>query len=79
MRTTLHSRLKLNYKILLEEKSKIYPRTGKSIIESLQKTMYTRLTMKEVTDLTFFLKIHPRTDLEWVTGSDLFNLEQGVA
>ena len=79
MRTTLHSRLKLNYKILLEDKSKIYPTTGKLIKESLQKTMYSRLTMCEVTDLTLFLGINKRTDAEWVTGSDLFNLEQGVA
>ena len=78
MRTTLYSRLKPNYKILLEDKSKIYPTTVKLIKESLQETLYSKLTICEVTDLTFLLEIE-RTDKQWWTGSDLFNLEEYVA
>ena len=79
MRTTLYSRLKSEYKILLEEQSKIYPTTGKSIVESLQKTLYSKLTICEVTDLTFFIGPIERTDKQWWTGSDLFNLENLLA
>ncbi len=78
MRTTLYSRLKPNYKILLEDKSKIYPTTVKLMKETLQKTLYSKLTICEVTDLAFLLEIE-RTDKQWWTGSDLFNLEEYVA
>ena len=79
MRTTLYSRLKPNYKILLEDKSKIYPTTVKLMKETLQKTLYSKLTICEVTDLTFFIGPIERTDKQWWTGSDLFNLEEYVA
>lgn len=79
MRTTLYSRLKPNYKSILEEKAENYPATYKSIVKALQKTLYSRLTLGEITDLTIFIGFYERTDNEWVTGKDLFNLEQSVA
>ena len=79
MRTTLYSRLKPNYKAIVVEKSESYPSTAKCIVESLQKTLYSKLTICEITDLTLFLGIYKRTDAEWFSGKDLFNLEQDVA
>ena len=79
MRTTLYSRLKPNYKAIVVEKSEVYTATGDCIIESLQKTMYSQLTICEVTDLTVFIGLYNRTELEWFSGKDLFNLEQNVA
>jgi len=79
MRTTLYSRLKPNYKSILFKKAENYPSTAKSIVESLQKTLYSELTLGEITDLTIFIGFYERTDTEWVTGKDLFNLEQSVA
>ncbi len=79
MRTTLYSRLKPNYKSILEEKAENYPATGNCIIESLQKTLYSRLTLGEITDLTMFIGLYKRTDVEWFSGKDLFNTEQEVA
>ena len=55
MRTTLYSRLKPEFKKIVEEKSKQYPACGRSVVESLQQTMYHRLTICEVTDLAVFL------------------------
>lgn len=79
MRTTLYSRLKPNYKSILEEKAENYPATYKLIVESLQKTFYSTLTICELTDLTLFIGLYERTDVEWFSGRDLFNTEQAVA
>ena len=79
MRTTLYSRLKPNYKTRLEEKAKNYPATYKSVLYSLQKTMYHRLTISEITDLTIFIGIYDRSELEWFSGKDLFNTEDDIA
>jgi DNA-binding ferritin-like protein (Dps family) len=79
MRTTLYSRLKPNYKSILEEKAKIYPATYKGVLYSLQKTMYSHLTIGELTDLTIFIGLYDRTEVGWYSGKDLFNLEQQVA
>ncbi len=79
MRTTLYSRLKPNYKAIVVEKSKVYTATGDCIIESLQKTMYSQLTICEVTDLTIFIGLYDRTEVVWYTGKDLFNTEDEVA
>ena len=56
MRTTLYSRLKPNYKILLEDKSKIYPTTVKLMKETLQKTLYSKLTICEGNRLGIFIR-----------------------
>lgn len=79
MRTTLYSRLKPNYKSILEEKAENYPATYKSVLYSLQKTFYSHLTIGELTDFTFFIGLYERTYVEWFSGKDLFNLEQDVA
>lgn len=79
MRTTLYSRLKPEFKKIVQEKSGLYPATHRSIIDSLQKTMYSRLTICEVTDLALFLSCYNRSDTYWWTGRDLFNLEDDVA
>lgn len=79
MRTTLYSRLKPNYKSILEEKAKIYPATYKGVLYSLQKTFYSHLTIGELTDLTVFIGLYDRTDIGWFSGKDLFNTEQEVA
>jgi len=79
MRTTLHSRLKPNYKTLLEEKAKNYPATYKSVLYSLQKNFYSHLTICEITDLTLFIGLYDRTDMGWFSGKDLFNTEDDVA
>ena len=79
MRTTLYSRLKPNYKSILEEKAENYPATYKSVLYSLQKTFYSHLTIGEVTDLTIFIGLYNRTDSEWFIGKDLFNTEEQVA
>lgn len=78
-RTTLYSRLKPEFKKIIEEKSKEYPSTTKTIIESLQKTMYSRMTICEVTDLMLFLKIYKRAEDEWWLGKDLFSTENSVS
>ena len=78
-RTTLYSRLKPEFKKIIEEKSKEYPSTAKTIIESLQKTMYSRMTICEVTDLMLFLKIYKRAEKEWWLGNDLFSTENSVS
>ena len=79
MRTTLYSRLKPEIKKIIEERSKQYPATGRGVFESLQKTMYHRLTICEVTDLSVFISLYQRSDNEWWTGKDLFNLEDQIA
>ena len=79
MRTTLYSRLKPEFKKIIEEKSKQYPACGRSVVESLQQTMYHRLTICEVTDLAVFLSYYNRSDNEWWSGKDLFNLEDQIA
>ena len=79
MRTTLYSRLKPNYKTLLEEKAKNYPATYKGVLYSLQKTMYSHLTIGELTDLTIFIGLYDRTEIGWYSGKDLFNLEDDIA
>ena len=79
MRTTLYSRLKPEFKKIIEEKSKQYPACGRSVVESLQKTMYHRLTICEVTDLSVFISLYQRSDNEWWTGKDLFNTEDQIA
>ena len=79
MRTTLYSRLKPEIKKIIEEKSDLYPATHRSIVDSLQKVMYSRLTICEVTDLSLFISLYQRSDIEWWTGKDLFNLEDDVA
>ena len=78
MRTTLYSRLKPEFKKIVEEKSKLYPVTGRGVIESLQQTMYHRLTIFEVTDLALFLSYYHRSDANWWTGKDLFNTEDDI-
>lgn len=78
-RTTLYSRLKPEFKKIVEEKSKEHPSTAKTIIESLQKTMYSRMTICEVTDLMLFLKIYKRAEDEWWLGKDLFSTENSVS
>ena len=78
-RTTLYSRLKPEFKKIIEEKSKEYPSTTKTIIESLQKTMYSRMTICEVTDLMLFLKVYKRAEDEWWLGKDLFSTENSVS
>jgi hypothetical protein len=45
----------------------------------LQKVMYSRLTICEVTDLSLFISLYQRSDIEWWTGKDLFNLEDDIA
>ena len=79
MRTTLYSRLKPNYKAIVEEKLIHYGATGRGVKDSLEKTLYSRLTIGEVTDLTVFIGLYDRTDSEWFSGKDLFELENGVA
>ena len=79
MRTTLYSRLKPEIKKIIEERSEQYPATGRGVVESLQKTMYHRLTICEVTDLSVFISLYQRSDNEWWTGKDLFNLEDQIA
>ena len=79
MRTTLYSRLKPEYKKIIEEKSKQYPVCGRSVVDSLQQTMYHRLTICEVTDLAIFLSHYNRSDNHWWTGKDLFNTENDIA
>ena len=79
MRTTLYSRLKPNYKVILAEHTESYPATAESIVKSLQKTLYSKLTICEVTDLTILIGIYARTDAEWFSGKDLFELENDVA
>ena len=79
MRTTLYSRLKPEFKKIVQEKSELYPATHRSIVDSLQKTMYSRLTICEVTDLALFLSYYNRSDTHWWSGKDLFNLEDDVA
>lgn len=78
MRTTLYSRLKPEFKKIVEEKSKLYPVTGRGVVESLQQTMYHRLTIFEVTDLALFLSYYHRSDANWWTGKDLFNTEDDI-
>jgi hypothetical protein len=78
MRTTLYSRLKPEFKKIVEEKSKLYPVTGRGVVESLQKTMYHRLTIFEVTDLALFLSYYHRSDAHWWSGKDLFNTEDDI-
>jgi len=78
MRTTLYSRLKPEFKKIVEEKSKLYPVTGSGVVESLQQTMYHRLTIFEVTDLALFLSYYHRSDANWWTGKDLFNTEDDI-
>ena len=78
MRTTLYSRLKPEFKKIVEEKSKLYPVTGHGVVESLQQTMYHRLTIFEVTDLALFLSYYHRSDANWWTGKDLFNTEDDI-
>jgi len=79
MRTTLYSRLKPEIKKIVEKKAKNFPATGKGIVESLQKTIYSRLTIGEVTDLTVFVGLYNRTEVEWYSGEDLFDTEDGAA
>ena len=78
MRTTLYSRLKPEYKKIVEERSELYPATYRSVVESLQETMYARLTICEVTDLALFLSFYNRSDSNWWTGKDLFNTENDI-
>jgi len=78
MRTTLYSRLKPEIKKIIEERSEQYPATSRSVVESLQKTMYHRLTICEVTDLSIFLSYYNRSDAHWWTGKDLFNTEDDI-
>ena len=78
MRTTLYSRLKPEFKKIVEEKSKLYPVTGRGVVESLQQTMYHRLTIFEVTDLALFLSYYHRSDANWWSGKDLFNTEDDI-
>ena len=78
MRTTLYSRLKPEFKKIVEEKSKQYPACGRSVVESLQQTMYHRLTIFEVTDLAVFLSYYHRSDANWWSGKDLFNTEDNI-
>ena len=78
MRTTLYSRLKPEFKKIVEEKSKLYPVTGRGVVESLQQTMYHRLTIFEVTDLALFLSYYHRSDANWWSGKDLFNTEDNI-
>ena len=79
MRTTLYSRLKPNYKTILEDRAEVYTATFKSVKKSLQETMYHRLTISEITDLITFIGVGERNDMEWFSGKDLFNLEDGIA
>lgn len=79
MRTTLYSRLKPEIKKIIEERSEQYPATGRGVVESLQKTMYHRLTICEVTDLSVLISAYNRDDESWWTGKDLFNLEDDIA
>ncbi len=79
MRTTLYSRLKPNYKAIVEEKSKEFPATGKSVKKSLEDTFYSHLAIGQVTDLMVFIELYNRTDAEWFSGGDLFELENDVA
>ncbi len=76
MRTTLYSRLKPNYKEIVEKKAKNFPATGKIIVEALQKTIYSRLTIGEVTDLTVFVGLYNRTEVDWYSGEDLFDADE---
>ncbi len=79
MRTTLYSRLKPEYKKIIEEKSEQYPACARSVIDSLQETMYHRLTICEITDLAILLSRYGRSDNNWWTGKDLFNTEDDIA
>ena len=79
MRTTLYSSLKPNYKAIVEEKLIHYGATGRGIKDSLEKTLYSRLTIGEVTDLTVFIGLYDRTEVGWYSGKDLFNLEDDIA
>ena len=78
-RTTLYSRLKPEFKKIIEEKSKEYPSTARTLTKSLQKTMYSQMTICEITDLMLFLKIHKRAEDEWWLGNDLFSTENLIS
>ncbi len=78
MRTTLYSRLKPKYKTILEDRAEVYTATYECVKKALQKTMYHRLTISEITDLTIFIGLGERNDTEWFTGKDLFNLEDDI-
>jgi hypothetical protein len=80
MRTTLYSRLKPEYKELIESKSKDYPFTYNSIVDSLKRNrFYSYLTVWQVTDLTCFIDLFARSNSDWGTGKDLFLTEDEVA
>ena len=80
MRATLYSRLKPEYKKHLKSKSKNYPFTYKNIRNSLKNnSFYSNLTLCEITDLTYFVGVYPRSNDGWVTGRDLFLTEDDVA
>ena len=79
MRTTLYSRLKPEFKKIVEERSELYPATHRSVVKSLQETFYSRLTICEVTDLTLFISYYNRSDVYWWSGKDLFNTEDDIA
>ena len=79
MRTTLYSRLKPEFKKIVEERSELYPASYRSVVKSLQETFYSRLTICEVTDLTLFISYYNRSDVYWWSGKDLFNTEDDIA
>jgi len=80
MRTTLYSRLKPEYMELIESKSKDYPFTYNSIVDSLKRNrFYSHLTVCQITDLTYFIDLFARSDYDWNTGKDLFSTEDEVA
>ncbi len=80
MRATLYSRLKPEYKKHLKSKSENYPFTYKSRTKSLKNNIfYSDLTLFQITDLTCFIGIHTRSNVEWATGKDLFSTEEDVA
>ena len=79
MRTTLYSRLKPEYKKYLKSKSENYPFTYKSITKSLKNNnFYSDLTLFQITDLTHFVEVYNRSNVEWTTGKDLFLTEEDV-
>jgi hypothetical protein len=80
MRTTLYSRLKPEYMELIESKSKDYPFTYNSIVDSLKRNrFYSYLTVCQVTDITCFVGLFARSNSDWGTGKDLFLTEDEVA
>ena len=80
MRTTLYSRLKPEYRKIIESKSEKYPFTYNSINESLKSNrFYSHLTVCQVTDMTCFVEIYSRSSSDWGTGKDLFLTEDDVA